>query len=332
MPRRVATIGIDGHLNYVTRAIPKLSDCHLVAVAKGREKDNLRKVRNAPSFTSETRLYDDYRRMLDEVRPDVVAICMPFYRNAEACIEAAKRHCHIMCEKPIATTLDDLERIRRAVAEAGVRITCMWNYRLFPAISAARDAVRAGKIGEPILASARKSYEFNGPRPDFYRRRETYGGTIPWVAIHAIDYVRWVTGLEYTRVAAFHANKAHPNFPGCEDSGAILYGLSNQGQATITFDYLRPDGAPTHGDDWLRVAGSEGVLEVVDDAKRCLLLRGPNPPEELALPKTPDLFENFMLELRGGAPHVISAADVFRVTEVALKTRNAADTGTLVDL
>ena len=65
MPRRVATIGIDGHLNYVTRAIPRLPDCHLVAAAKGREKDDLRRVRRAPSFTSETRLNDDYRRMLD---------------------------------------------------------------------------------------------------------------------------------------------------------------------------------------------------------------------------------------------------------------------------
>ena len=38
MPSRVATIGIDGHLNYVTRASPRLPDCHLVAVAKGREQ------------------------------------------------------------------------------------------------------------------------------------------------------------------------------------------------------------------------------------------------------------------------------------------------------
>ena len=53
-----------------------------------------------------SRLYDDYRKMLDAVRPDVVCICRPYARNAEACIEAAARSCHIICEKPIATSLD----------------------------------------------------------------------------------------------------------------------------------------------------------------------------------------------------------------------------------
>jgi len=49
---------------------------------------------------------------------------------------------------------------------------------------------------------------------------------------------------------------------GCEDHAGLLLRLANGGTATCHLDFLRPEAAPTHGDDGLRIAGSEGVLEV----------------------------------------------------------------------
>jgi predicted dehydrogenase len=92
-------------------------------------------------------------------------------------------------------------------------------------------------------------------------------------------------------------------------------------------DYLRPDSAPTHGDDRLRIAGSEGVLEVLGAEGRVLLITASGGSRELELPEEIDFFTDFMAELSGQGQHLISQEDAFRLTEVCLKARDAAETG-----
>jgi len=328
----IALIGIDGHHGILFEGLRQLEDCRLVAAAKGKPEDDLSVLRRHERFPADARLYDDYRSLLDAESPDIVVVGMPYHRNAEVCVEAARRGCHIMCEKPIATSLEDLERVRETVRASGVRLTSMFEMRCWPAIAAARQAVADGRIGEPVLAFGQKSYRFGASRPAFYKQRKTYGGTIPWVAIHAIDFVRYVTGQRYVRVAGLQANKAHPDYPECEDCGALLFGLANGGQAVITFDYLRPARAPTHGDDRLRVAGTRGVLEIQDHGSRCELVTHDEPPHELPLPPKRQLFVDFVRELRGQGQHIIGPDEPFRITQVALQAREAADRGTVVEL
>lgn len=98
-------------------------------------------------------------------------------------------------------------------------------------------------------------------------------------------------------MTARHANRHAPQYPGLEDTATCLFELENGGSAVMSFDYLRPPGAPTHGDERLRLMGSHGALEI----------------------RTPD-FAEFI------------TADAFRISEVALKTREAADTRTRVSL
>jgi predicted dehydrogenase len=252
---------------------------------------------------------------------------MQYYQNADAIIAAANRNVHVISEKPIATTLEDLERVREAVAQAGVRLTALLAMRLSPELRAVRRAVADGLIGEPVLASGQKSYKFGQSRPEFYKRRQSYGGSIPWVAIHAIDFIRFCTGVEYASVRALHANKVFSDYPECEDCGGLLFELSNGGQAVITFDYLRPDGAATHGDDRLRIAGSEGVVEVRLVEDMCQLVRHDGPPRELERPERRQFLVDFVSELRGKGKHIIGPEEAVRVTEVALRARQAADTG-----
>ena len=97
-------------------------------------------------------------------------------------------------------------------------------------------------------------------------------------------------------------------------------------------DYLRPESAPTHGDDRLRIAGSEGVLEVFGAEDRVHLITGLDGPRELELPEPVDFFADFLDELSGKGEHLISQADAFRLTEICLKAREAAETGQWVPL
>ena len=321
-----------GHVNYVVDGLKADPTCTFVAAARHEEGERLEPVLNSDAARrDQPKVYEDYRQMLDEVRPDIVCVCMKYYRNAEGCIAAAEQAATSCARNRSRRNWRTCSGVREAVQRAGVRLTGMFGYRFDGHFQAAQKAVADGLIGEPVLAFGQKSYKF-GTRPEWYKDRRTYGGTIPWVAIHAIDFVRYVTGLEYTSVTAQQANKAHPDYPGLEDCGALLFGLSNGGQAVITFDYLRPSQADGHGDDRLRVAGTEGVLEVRPADDCCQAITHKQAVVELPHSGDIDLFGDFVKELRGQGQHLIGPEEAFRLTEVALKAREAADTGKTIAL
>ena len=324
---RVGLIGSDGHIGILLGGIPRMPGVELVAFAKSLPDDDVSNLKRNKAFTEKTRIYDQFEEMLDKEELDVAGICLPYYRNAEASAAAARKGIHVVSEKPLATTLDDLESLKQAVAQSKVRLTAMMNMRCFPPYRAARKAVQDGLIGEPILLTSQKSYRFGAGRPWFYKDLKTYGGTILWAGIHSIDYMRWTSGRKYLQVSAWHGNKSHPEYPGFQDHAGVLFKLDNGGTAMTSLDYLRPETAPTHGDDRLRIAGSEGVLEVMGAENRVLLIPAKAGPRELELPEEIDFFADFLAELAGEGEHVIRQDDAFRLTEVCLKARAAAETG-----
>ena len=324
MSLRIGLIGTIGHINYVLDGIPKLEDVDLVAVASGVPEDDIERVRNNDACSNTTTFYEDWREMLDKERLDIVSVCRPYPMNPEASIEALKRNIHVISEKPVATSLEDLARLEEAVQTSEARMTAMFGMRFLPAFQAARKAVEDGLIGTPALVTGQKSYKF-GTRPEFFRERKTYGGTILWVAIHAVDYVRWTAGIEFTQVAALHGNLIKRDYPGCEDNGGILFRLSNGGTGMVNLDYLRPSTAPTHGDDRLRIIGSDGVVEVIDCGERTVLIQEGEEPRYLPLPEEGNLLVDFVKELRGEGTHIIAPYEATYVTRICLLARESAD-------
>jgi predicted dehydrogenase len=329
---RVGLIGHDGHADILLRSIPSLSHVQLTAYAKGDPGEDRTWFEKRFPGASPPRRYENYHDMLEKEPLDVVGVCLPFFQNAEASIQAARKGIHVLSEKPVALNLADLDRLEQEINQRGVCFSTMLEMRGMPIFQAARKAVQQGALGEPILLSSQKSYQYGADRPWYYKERKTYGGTIPWVGIHAIDYMRWVSGQEYTQVAAFQGNKAHPQTPGCEDHAGLLFRLANGGTATCHLDFLRPESAPTHGDDRLRIAGSEGVLEVSDLDNRVLLISAKGKVGELPLPSPVELFATFIAHLRGEGEPLVSAQDAFTMTRICLRARDAADTGVWVKL
>jgi len=329
---RVGLIGRDGHREILLGSIPKLSNVQWTAYAQGEPGEDSAWVQKQFPGSSQTRVYENYHDMLEKEPLDVVGVCLPFYQNAEASIQAARKGLHVLSEKPAAINLPDLARLEQEIQQSGVRYSIMLNMRALPIFQAARKAVQQGALGEPILLSSQKSYQYGSERPWYYKERKTYGGTIPWVGIHALDYMRWVSGQEYAQVAAFEGNKAHPQTPGCKDHAGLLFRLANGGTATCHLDFLRPESAPTHGDDRLRIAGSEGVLEATDLDNRVRLISAKGKVGELPLPPPLDFFGTFIASLRGEGEPLVSTEDAFAITRICLRARDAADTGTWVKL
>ena len=322
---RVGMIGTVGHANIVTNGVTEAKNTRLVAYAVMGNKE-------AKVPTGAT-IYDGYEEMLDKEQLDVVGICLPYYQIAEASIAVARRNIHIIAEKPVATTLSNLYALMNAVTENRVRLTTMLNMRVDPHYLAIKDSIAAGDIGEPILATAQKSYRFGESRPDFYKKKETYGGTIPWIGIHCLDYIHYTTNLDYTDVAAFQSNLDHPGYkPGFQDNVGMLLRLSNGGTALINLDYLRPETATTHGDDRLRIVGSEGVIEIKDSGARIELISSTRETVDIPLPDRKSFFADFIEELRGTGQHILTPEEPFAMTRVALIAHQAAEQHKLMAL
>ncbi|MFQ6096277.1 MAG: Gfo/Idh/MocA family protein [Armatimonadota bacterium] len=308
----------------------RMPDVRLAAVCDD-DADALSAVSRWKAADERTRLYTDWREMLDGERLHIVAECGVDGTRAEILVECARRRLHIISEKPLAMTLDELRALRRGVAESGVRLSMLLTMRFEPAYRAMREAIRGGRIGEVVLATMQKSYRL-GNRPQWQRDRRTFSGIIPFIGIHALDLIRWTTGREFVQAVAYQSNAAHPELGDMEDNATIALKFDNRGSASARLDYCRPAAAPTHGDDRLRVAGSEGVIESLACGSEVVLTTAAEGPRTLPLGEARQQFVDFVRTLQAGEPSQVPAEDCFRMTEICLKIRDAANTGRAVSL
>ena len=316
----IAIIGSSGHFAFVTRALPLRAGLNLRAVAPGSPAEDMASALAAAAQAGQTpALYADWREMLDREAIDVVAV-NPWFRDAaDISVACLGRGIHVFSEKPLATTLDKLDQLESAWRASGRALAGMFNLRYCAWFRTVRQAIDDGLIGEVRQLHGQKSYKL-GQRGELYRRRETYGGTIPWVAIHALDWVlqlggrcEWVAGVQDT-----HGNRGHGEL---ETTSALLCGLENGVIGTVTADFLRPDGAPRHDDDRLRVTGTRGMLEALNGR---VFLENEEPRRELPLLEEKNCFLE-MLDAIGTPMEEKLALDALEVSRVALLARRAGD-------
>jgi predicted dehydrogenase len=208
----------------------------------------------------------------------------------------------------------------------------MLTMRSEPQFVAAKQVYDSGVIGEAVLVNGRKSYKW-GTRPDWFGDAEKYGGTIGWVGIHAFDFINFVTSLDFTKISAMQGNFAHSERPYCQDNCAIIMELSNGGHGTITVDYCRPENADTHGDDWIRVVGTKGVIEASGAKKECSVISSDKGVYRQPLPDGKDkMFSRFLRNLIEGKSNLDIQGKSFMLTRVCLFAHQAASQGGIIEI
>jgi predicted dehydrogenase len=325
---RVAIIGLEGHYSEITDAARRLPNLRVTAVA---ERPALQQQAKRNPVLSAARFYEDYRRLLDTEKLDVVAVCGENGVRAEVVQACAARRLPVVAEKPLALTLEELRAVKKVVTTNEVPLSMLLPMRFYAPYQAMREIVQRGEVGDVVSIAAQKSYKL-GSRPDWMKRRESYGGTIPYIGIHMVDLMRWIAGREFVEAAAFQSNVGAPEVGEMENNAAVLFRLDNRGTASLRLDYLRPEAAPTHGDDRLRIAGTRGVVEYQMPAGLTLITRGVRQIPLAEGEPARSLFVDFLESLYGGPPHLIRPEEVFRVTEIVLKAREAAERHRIVSL
>lgn len=266
---------------------------------------------------------------IGEFAPDVVSVGTVYARNGEYVIQALRAGVPVVTDKPMAAneaTLAEIERLTAPSDAPGVATEFDWRAR--PELRAARAAIAAGRIGPIVLIVGQKSYRF-GRRPDWYADPSLYGGTMLWIASHALDAVDFVTGeSEPPRVCFAHGgNVSRDAYGSMEDHVTATLALANGGTAVVHADLLNPAASPTHGKDRLRIVGGHGELLV--DEGRCILTTDDAGPTDLTdtspATTTPTSLARQLLDAAFGAgdPSVYGTAASLRAARLLLAAQTA---------
>ena len=133
--------------------------------------------------------YEDYQDLLATV--DIVDVCAPSDLHKELVLQAVEAGKHVVCEKPIALTVEDGEAMIEACEQAGVRLFVGMVVRFFPQYLAAQRVVAADKIGDlGVMRLKRVSYQPIGDEGWFADEARS-GGLLLDIMIHDLDYARW---------------------------------------------------------------------------------------------------------------------------------------------
>lgn len=320
--RTVAVAGTRGHYAATLAEIAEIPQVQVVAVCPASDPvDPL--VRWCAERGHAARVYDDYSGMLDAARPDMVVVCGPFESHAAMCVAAIERGIHVITEKPAAIDFEQLALLRDACGRhPDVHVAGMMFSRYAPGFATARRLIEQGAIGRVRLVDARKSYKL-GVRPAYYHDRATYGGTIPWVGSHAIDWVMHLAGSRFRSVYAAHSAGFNGGNGTMERSAVCQFTLEEDVLASVSVDVFRPAAAPTHGDDWARVVGTAGTMEVRPES--LVLTAETAGPTQVPVVAGPTLVRDFVDHIEGRSRARLDAASTLALTDACLRARQSAD-------
>lgn len=164
----------------------------------------------------------------------------------------------ILCEKPLATTMEDARAMTTLCADKGVRLATAFPCRYAPAFGRLRQRVQAGAVGE-VLA-IRGTNRGSMPGGWFTDRALSGGGAVIDHTVHVADLNRWLLGREATEVQAeIGSGFYHQDW---DDTGFLTIRYEGGVFATLDTSWSRPKTFPTWGDVTMQVVGTGGVLDL----------------------------------------------------------------------
>lgn len=211
-PLRVGMVGyafMGAAHSHAWRTAPRFFDLplqpQLTAVA-GRNASGVRAAADKLGWEStET----DWRRLVERNDIDLIDICTPGNTHAEIATAALEAGKHVLCEKPLANSVEEAERmtvVAEAAAKRGVFAMCGFSYRRTPALALAKRMVEEGRLG--TIRHVRAQYlqdwlsDENAPMTWRLDRSKSGSGSLGDIGAHSIDAAQWITGQNISGVSA----------------------------------------------------------------------------------------------------------------------------------
>jgi predicted dehydrogenase len=205
---RAAVIGLGIGRRHV-QAYQSLPNVEVVAIADANE-NVLERTRRELGVAD---AYSEADPLLARDDIDLVSICTPDKLHAGQALRALETGKHVLCEKPMATSLEEAASLVHKVRETGLKFMAGHNYRFIPQFAQLKAMVDSGMLGDLFLGESsyvQDLYFMEGLGPDYWRLKDPQdfylGG-----AIHNVDLLRWIVG-EIQEVHGY-SNHGMPFYP-----------------------------------------------------------------------------------------------------------------------
>lgn len=264
-----------------------------------------------------------------------VVVCSPTDAHAHLVTAAARAGKHVLCEKPIATTIADAHAMIAASDAAGVQLHIPFVLRFVPMVQRARQLIEAGEIGTiygmtggnrgiPPLAPAYPAWITDPVAAG--------GGALMDHSVHVTDVMRHLSGAEATRVFAECGTLFSDDLT-VDDGAILLVTFDETIAASVDPSWAIPKTNPFHYDFFLRILGSDGLI-VLDETRGSLQVTRPGAGDRTFVLESfgpePDLeaVRHFLHCIRTGEhlPPAATGVDGLRALEIALAGYESART------
>jgi predicted dehydrogenase len=201
-----------------------------------------------------TYTYEQYDECLKSGEVDAVYIALPNHMHCEYAVRAAEAGVHVLCEKPMAVTEDECQKMIHAAETAGIRLMIAYRLHFEAANLRAIEIVKSGQLGDVRLFIS----TFSVPVKDDNIRLDADkgGGTLYDIGVYCINAARYLFRDEPIEVFAFSANSGEPRFSEIDEMTSAILRFPNERLASFATSF----GASAV--DSYRICGTEGDLRV----------------------------------------------------------------------
>ncbi|MEP2642566.1 Gfo/Idh/MocA family oxidoreductase [Roseobacter sp.] len=258
--------GNDAFIGAVHRIAARLDDRYeLVAGALSSTPE---KARASGAALGLPRVYDDFKQMaIREARRkdgiEAVAIVTPNHMHFAAAREFLKRDIHVICDKPLTSTMADARKLATAVEASNALFVLTHNYTGYPMVRHAREMIAAGDIGKIRVVQVEYPQDWLTTAQDFKQAewrtdpaRSGAGGSTGDIGTHAHNLARFVTGLEVASLAA-DLDAFVPGRP-VDDNGHVMLRFHGGAKGMLWCSQVAPGNENALR---IRVYGETGGLE-----------------------------------------------------------------------
>ena len=218
--------------------------------------------------------FASYEELLADPAIEAVSVCVANHAHAEISIAALKAGKHVLCEKPMAVTLEECEAMVAAAKESGKYLMIGQNQRLAKAHSKAKELIAQGAIGKVL--TFRTIFGHGGPEtwsidPGsnvwFFDKTKAAMGAMADLGIHKTDMIQYVLGTKIVKTQAvlttLDKKDATGQLIGVDDNAICIYQMENGiiGTMTASWTYYAAE------DNTTVIYGTKGELRLYDDPK-----------------------------------------------------------------
>jgi len=205
--------------------------------------------------------YTDYQELLKNPDIQAVSVATPDFAHHDIAVAAAQARKHILCEKPLATTVEDAQGIVDAARQAGVKLMVDYHNRINPPFAAAKRSIEAGEIGQPAYGYIRLSNTTFVPMEMLSWGAKS--SALWFLASHTIDMMRFLLSDEVRRVYAVTRSGILKKL-GVDTQDLHVAIAEFQKGAVVTFEnaWILPRSHPMVYEFKMELLGGEGAINV----------------------------------------------------------------------